>query len=548
MVLTIPMWLAEVLGSAILIAIAGFLYSKTRERFMAFWLIGWGLALIAGSPVTTLGESVLNIALYETARVVGVFFILLGNARFLGRQITPVFMWWTVATLGWVLIALPILHARLSEFHRYLLFFPSVAVHSACLIVSGPMFLRSTEIRPMVRRLAGWSFILLGIHVLDFPLLHNREGISTWAYMLGFLLGVTAGLGTFLAYFERREQAVRRETQAKEEAQAALVASEARYRELADLLPETVFEVDLKGNILFANKVACSKFGYSPKELEAGLNIYDMIDPDQVDLARANFSKSLRGESKPNAEYTAVRKDGSKFPIIVRSTPIIHDGNVTGLRGIIVDITELKKAQDRMRYLSLHDPLTGLFNRTYFEQQLHKAQLTHSGPAAIIICDMDGLKAVNDTLGHFTGDRLLIAAAEVVTRSCPNAAAVARIGGDEFAVFLLEFSDEPKDVVEETCRRLQELVSEHNDRHPELPLSMSIGYALSYGHTDFDKLFRDANDRIHAERLEKLVTAMVQALQIPPERIADLRLLAQLHHVEKVAVSDLCQPANHSDK
>ena len=111
-----------------------------------------------------------------------------------------------------------------------------------------------------------------------------------------------------------------------------------------------------------------------------------------------------------------------------------------------------------MRYLSLHDALTGLFNRTYFEQQLHKAQLTHTGPAGIIMCDMDGLNLLNDTLGHHTGDKLLVAAADVVTRACPNATAIAaserRVCGP-----MLKFIVDPKVAIEDTCRRLQALVS-----------------------------------------------------------------------------------------
>lgn len=567
---TIPMWLAQVLGSIILAAIAGFLYAKTRERFMAFWLVGWGLALISGSPVESRAESTALVVLCEATRVVGASFILRGNSAFLGRKVPAAYQVWTVATLGWVVVGLPLSFGSVSEPYRYLTLLPSVLIFSASLITSGLSFFRSAAIRPVVRRLAGWNFLLLGIHILDYPLFYSRETTLSWPYMLAFILGVMAAVGTFLAYFDNRDQVAKKETQAKEEAQAALVASEARYRELADLLPETVFEVDLEGNILFANRTAFDIFGCAPEEMETGLNVFAMMDPDQLDQVKAAFRKALRGEPNTNHEYTAIRRDGSKFPIIIRSTPIIRDGNVTGLRGIIVDITEIKKAQDRMRYLSLHDALTGLFNRTYFEQQLHKAQLTHTGPAGIIMCDMDGLKLVNDTLGHHTGDKLLVAAAEVVTRACPNATAIARVGGDEFAVLMLKFDCDPKVAIEDTCRRLQALVSEYNDHHPELLLSLSTGYALGDGDTDFDRLFRDADDHMyreklhrsqsarnsivqtmlktleardyatehHAERLEKLVTAMARAMKIPPQRIADLRLLAQFHDIGKVGVSD----------
>ena len=102
------MWLAQVLGSIILAAIAGFLYAKTRERFMAFWLVGWGLALISGSPVESRAESTALVVLCEATRVVGASFILRGNSAFLGRKVPAAYQVWTVATLGWVVVGLPL--------------------------------------------------------------------------------------------------------------------------------------------------------------------------------------------------------------------------------------------------------------------------------------------------------------------------------------------------------------------------------------------------------------------------------------------------------
>ena len=276
------------------------------------------------------------------------------------------------------------------------------------------------------------------------------------------------------------------------------------------------------------------------------------------------------GETRPSNEYTAVRKNGTRFPVIIRGNPIIHDGVLVGLRGIIVDITDLKHAQDQLSYLSLHDPLTGLFNRTYFEQALQRAQQgSHSG-VGIVVCDMDGLKLVNDTLGHQTGDRLLTIAAEVVTHTCLPTDVIARVGGDEFAVLMPNLGPEPKAAIEEVCERLEEMAREYSSRHPELPLSISTGYAISQGEADLNQLFREADDHMyreklhrsqsaknsivqmmmktleardyatehHAERLEKLVTAVAQALDFPSQRLADLRLLAQFHDIGKVGVSD----------
>jgi len=277
--LVVPMWMAEALGSIVLVAIAASIYVKTREKFMSHWLIGWGLALLAGSPMAFDEPTALSVVTYETARVIGVYFLLKGNSEFHGRQVPRAYGLWSAATLGWVLVGLPLMYTRVPEQYAEYLLLPSVSLNAVCFISSGRMFFRARETRPLSRNLAGWGYVLLGVHMLDYPVLHGLPGVARWAYMLGFLLGLTAGLGSFLSYFDMREMESKRETKAKEQAQADLVASEARYRELADLLPETVFEVDLRGNLTFGNRAGFQNFGFSYEEMGKGLNVFEMIAP-----------------------------------------------------------------------------------------------------------------------------------------------------------------------------------------------------------------------------------------------------------------------------
>jgi diguanylate cyclase (GGDEF)-like protein/PAS domain S-box-containing protein len=565
----VPVWLAEALGSIVLAGICIAVYVKTHERFMAHWLLGWILAMPGGSPVSSTDLSVLLIA-YEAVRIAASYFLLLGNHEFHGRKIPRGYQYWALGTLGWVAIAFPMLHELAPRpFYRSLLL-PSLVFQSVAFIVSGRMFLKSTTSRPLGRLLAGWGYVLMGAHLLDYPFLYNVPGNDRWGYLIAFVLGLSAALGAFLVYFDTREQESRRETVAKEQAEAALVASEARYRELADLLPETVFEVDSQGMLTFGNRAGFRSFGYSLDDLSCGLNVFDMIDPDQVEEAKLNLGRALDDQPRSGNEYTGVRKDGSRFPIIIRGTPIVRDGKVEGLRGIIVDITDIKDAQDQLRFLSLHDPLTGLFNRTYFEQQVRKTQGSHSKPAGMIVTDMDGLKLVNDTMGHATGDMLLSAAARVISDVFHHGDVIARVGGDEFAVLMMDLGADPKATIEDACRRLEDSVNSYNLRHPELSLHLSIGYAIGENAGDLDQLFKQADDHMyreklhrsqstrnsivqtmmktleardyatehHAERLERLVTAVDQAVGLPSQRMADLRLLAQFHDIGKVGIPD----------
>ncbi len=130
-------------------------------------------------------------------------------------------------------------------------------------------------------------------------------------------------------------------------------ASEKRFMDLVQLLPQGIFETDLEGNVTFANPIALESFGYAPGDLEQGLNIFDVLDPG--DRARANdmFRRILQGEKPEGTEYTVLKKDGSMFPIMAYTASIIHDGNMAGIRGSIVNLTRLKSVEAEIRKLNV---------------------------------------------------------------------------------------------------------------------------------------------------------------------------------------------------
>ncbi|MEA3470306.1 MAG: PAS domain S-box protein [Thermodesulfobacteriota bacterium] len=140
----------------------------------------------------------------------------------------------------------------------------------------------------------------------------------------------------------------------------------------------------------------------------------------------------------------------------------------------LMDITERKEIENELRYMSTHDALTDLYNRSFFEVEMARFERGRVFPVSIVMADVDGLKITNDTRGHKAGDDLLKRAAEVLREAFRTDDVVARIGGDEFAVIL---PGADTSVVERIIGRVKDSLVEHNENHPGFPLSISLGTA-----------------------------------------------------------------------
>lgn len=136
---------------------------------------------------------------------------------------------------------------------------------------------------------------------------------------------------------------------ARVRSEEALQESERRYRELAELLPEVVWEADRQGNLTFANRNAFDFFGYAPEDLERGLNVFQMAAAADAERIRNDFGQALLGQLRGELEYVLVKKDGTVFPAAVFVEPIVREGEPIGLRGIIIDVTRRKRVEDALR-------------------------------------------------------------------------------------------------------------------------------------------------------------------------------------------------------
>jgi PAS domain S-box-containing protein len=128
-----------------------------------------------------------------------------------------------------------------------------------------------------------------------------------------------------------------------------LAESERRFRELSDLLPQIVFEIDENGNIQFMNRAAFAETGCTVEEFRKGVNAFQMLAPADRDRAKRGIQRIMTGQTIDGREFTVLRRDGTTFPVIAYTAPIMREGKTVGLRGIAIDITERKRAEEELR-------------------------------------------------------------------------------------------------------------------------------------------------------------------------------------------------------
>lgn len=221
---------------------------------------------------------------------------------------------------------------------------------------------------------------------------------------------------------------------------AAYRSSEERYRTIISSLDDAYFETDLSGNLRFFNNALVRMLGYSRRELD-GLNNRAYMDSVNAEKVFAAFNLVFETtEPQRGVQWEVTRKDGERI-YVEASISLTRDdaGEPTGFRGIAHDITNRRRADERIHYLAHYDSLTGLPNRTLFEDrmaQVLKQRREGGQSAALLFLDLDRFKTINDSLGHHAGDELLKLVARRIADCVRDGDTVCRPGGDEFLVLL----------------------------------------------------------------------------------------------------------------
>ncbi len=285
-----------------------------------------------------------------------------------------------------------------------------------------------------------------------------------------------------------------------------LQQSRQRLRLILDSTAEGIFGVNTEGLCTFANASALALLGYDEEQELLGKNIHALIHSKDQEGNPITALECPLHEAITTAKGVEMeggvfwRKDGTYFAVLAHSYPQIRDGQVTGAVVTFTDNTERKRNLERIEYLSLHDQLTGLYNRTYFDQALAQAQQASIVPYSIIVGDVNGLKLTNDVFGHNAGDGLLIEVSRTLRESCPQSASVSRIGGDEFVILLPSTSQEEVAII---MSRVRDAL----DKRPILSgqQAIALGSATRTSlDTSIHEVYDSAEDQMYQEKMLRL--------------------------------------------
>lgn len=332
-----------------------------------------------------------------------------------------------------------------------------------------------------------------------------------------------------------------------------------------------VISTDTQGQVVIMNKIAEQLTGWTQSEalgqpIEAVFPIIDEFTRARRDNPVANVLATEAIIELLN-HTLLISKDGTERPIEDSAAPI-HDehGHLSGVVLVFRDFTEKKKSHDAIEYLSFHDYLTGLYNRRFYEEELARLDTRRRWPLTIVMGDVNGLKLINDSFGHGTGDQLLKKTAVAIRNGCRADDIIARIGGDEFVILL------PETDASEAAQLIKRIKNLLKKEHIEgMEISVSFGSETKNSADDdieavikkaedemyHNKLFegpslkgqvidnivaalyqKSNREEVHSRNVSNLCERMGEALGLEEYKIKELKALGLLHDIGKIVISD----------
>lgn len=285
----------------------------------------------------------------------------------------------------------------------------------------------------------------------------------------------------------------------------ALRESEERFRHIAENVSDVIWTIDNSmEHFTYISPSIATLRGLSVAEAMEETPEQAMTPESLVAMRKILTNKRAASQHGYVSEVMEVEqncRDGRHIYVeVVMSAITDSDGRVKEFVGISRDISARKKAEDRLKYQSTHDAATDLYNRAYFDEELERAINGTRFPVSIIVADLDGLKKVNDTMGHEAGDRLIAGAAEILRMAFRGGDIVARTGGDEFVMLLPEMDEKG---VAASIARIRSCMQSYNSENMGPLVSISLGAATAATGGEIPLALKAADERMYADKVER---------------------------------------------
>jgi len=302
-------------------------------------------------------------------------------------------------------------------------------------------------------------------------------------------------------------------------AEDALYRNEEKFRFLIENIDDVIWLLDENLKTEYVSPSVARVLGYTPEEWSQKL-INDKVTPSSFEMLLSALKEDLRmnGNAREindrffSGEIEYLHKDGSIVWMDCRIRVIRDEaGTINNFYGVARDITEQKKAREKITHMNYHDRLTDLYNRYYIEEKMSKYEDSSYFPISVVMADLNGLKLVNDTFGHEKGDEMLIGMVNILKGICKSKDVLARWGGDEFVIIMPCTSTEEADAVIKEVS--SQCVNSKLGRHS---VSVSLGYACKDNHSvSLVNVIREAEDDMYKQKLTEsrsTKNAVLQAL------------------------------------
>ncbi len=287
----------------------------------------------------------------------------------------------------------------------------------------------------------------------------------------------------------------------RKRAVAAINESEDRFKTIFDSAPLGIgiFETNT-GQVYQINPKFAEIIGRSIEEIKT-LDWKSYSHPEEIQ-ENMNYLKQVQKKKINgfNMNKRFIRPDGSIVWVNMKVVPFQKESIKEMHLVMIEDITESKKREEEIKYISYHDILTGLYNRTFFEEEQKRFDLSRKFPISLIMGDVNGLKLVNDTIGHNAGDELLRQIAQILKKTCRGDDIIARIGGDEFVILMSQTDSAGSS---EVCNRIYQACKDYEKTKgfKNIILSISLGHATKSGKgRSVEELLSEAEQMLYQKK------------------------------------------------